>query len=131
MQRLAGRLFLPLPPEITVMQVSTITIDVSLDPQKIPVDIHWNASQSNADEKQQARAMMVSFWDPKEKAAMRVDLWTKDMMVDEMGDFFYQNLMTMADTFERATHQKELVGEMKQFARDFYKKFREKLMEQQ
>lgn len=112
------------------MQVSTITIDVTLDPQKVPVDIHWNATQSNSEEKQQAKAMMVSFWDGREKAAMRVDLWTKEMMVDEMADFYYQNLMTMADTFERATHQQELVEEMKSFARNFYKKFREKMNEE-
>jgi gliding motility-associated protein GldC len=107
------------------MQVSTITIDVSLDPQKIPVDIQWNATQSNSEDKQQARAMMVSFWDGREKAAMRIDLWTKEMMVDEMADFYYQNLMTMADTFDRATHQKELAEEMKSFAKSFYKKSRE------
>ena len=116
--------------EADYMQVSTITIDVTLDPQKIPVDIQWNATQSNSDDKQQARAMMVSFWDGREKAAMRIDLWTKEMMVDEMADFYYQNLMTMADTFDRATHQKELVEEMKSFARSFYKKFREKMQEQ-
>jgi hypothetical protein len=47
-----------------------------------------------------------------------------------MADFYYQTMMTMADTFERATHQKELVGEMKDFAKGFYAKFR-KLQEQQ
>jgi hypothetical protein len=30
----------------------------------------------------------------------------------------------MADTFERATHQKELVSDMKTFAKDFYTKFK-------
>jgi len=45
--------------------------------------------------------------------------------VDEMGDFFYQTLMTMADTLERSTHQHELVHDLKNFATDFYKKFRE------
>jgi signal recognition particle GTPase len=45
------------------------------------------------------------------------------MMVDEMGDFFYQTLMTMADTFGRATGQQELVGDMKKFADAFHKKF--------
>jgi ABC-type Fe3+-hydroxamate transport system substrate-binding protein len=47
------------------------------------------------------------------------------MMVDEMADFYYQTFMTMADTFERATRQKELVDEMKKFAKDFYQKFQE------
>jgi gliding motility-associated protein GldC len=74
--------------------------------------------------------MMVSFWDGKERAALRIDLWTKEMMVDEMADFYYQTMMTMSDTFERATHQQELVGEMKTFAKNFYTKFK-KSQEQQ
>lgn len=109
---------------------SNITIDVNLDDQKVPHQILWNATQSSSEEKQEAKAMMISFWDGKEKAALRIDLWTKEMMVDEMADFYYQTMMTMADTFERATHQKELVGEMKDFAKNFYAKFR-KLQEKQ
>ena len=107
------------------MTQSTISIDVNLDDQKIPHQIMWSATQSSSEEKQEAKAMMISFWDGKEKAALRIDLWTKEMMVDEMADFYYQTMMTMADTFERATHQKELVGEMKYFAKGFYAKFRE------
>lgn len=109
---------------------SNISIDVNLDEQKVPHQILWNATQSSSEEKQEAKAMMISFWDGKEKAALRIDLWTKEMMVDEMADFYYQTMMTMADTFERATHQKELVGEMKDFAKNFYAKFR-KLQEKQ
>ena len=107
------------------MQKSTITIDVHLDAQKIPETIQWSATQSTAEEAQQAKAMMLAFWDGKEKAAMRIDLWNKDMMVDEMADFYYQNLMGLADSFDRATHQQELVEEMKKFAKSFYNKFRE------
>ena len=103
---------------------STIAIDVTLDESKIPHQILWNATQSSSEEKQEAKAMMISFWDGKERAALRIDLWTKEMMVDEMADFYYQTMMTMADTFERATHQKELVGEMKDFAKNFYAKFK-------
>jgi gliding motility-associated protein GldC len=103
---------------------STISIDVNLDEQKIPHQILWSATQSSSEEKQEAKAMMISFWDGKEKAALRIDLWTKEMMVDEMADFYYQTMMTMADTFERATHQKELVDEMKTFAKGFYSKFK-------
>ena len=73
---------------------------------------------------------MISFWDGAEKTALRIDLWTKDMMVDEMADFFYQTMMTMADTYGRATNYKEKVGEMKKFAQDFYQKFREKQLKE-
>jgi len=103
---------------------STISIDVTLDPDKIPESIQWEASQSTVDQKQKAKAMTLSLWDGQEKAAMRIDLWTKDMMVDEMADFYYQNLMGLADTFARATHQQELVDDMRRFAKAFYAKFK-------
>ncbi|MEP6514143.1 MAG: gliding motility protein GldC [Parafilimonas sp.] len=106
------------------MQTSTITIDVNLGEDKMPEQINWKASNSTADEIQHAKAAMISFWDGADKSALRIDLWTKDMMVDEMADFFYQTMITMADTFHRATHQQELCDDIKSFAKDFYKKFK-------
>lgn len=107
------------------MKQSTITIDVILDTNKIPEQINWQASDSTADTKQKAKAIMLAFWDSADKSALRIDLWTKDMMVDEMGDFFYQSFISMADTYSRATGHMELVDDMKQFAKVFYKKFKE------
>ncbi len=112
------------------MQESTITIDVQLDPEKVPSKISWKAGGSTADEGQQAKAMMLAFWDGAEKTALRIDLWTKEMMVDEMADFFYQTLMTMADTYHRATRNEDLVADMKQHAKDFYNKFKEQQMKE-
>ena len=103
---------------------SNINIEVHLDEHKVPQDIKWNASDSTADMAQKAKAMCLAFWDPADKTAMRIDLWTKDMMVDEMGEFFYQMLFTMSDTFLRATKNKELALEMKNFSEAFIKKFR-------
>jgi len=107
------------------MRQSTITIEVALDEKNVPDQILWKATDSTADAAQKAKAMMLSFWDSADKSALRMDLWTKEMMVDEMADFYYQTIMTMADSFERATHQEELVNMMKQFAKDFYARFRE------
>jgi gliding motility-associated protein GldC len=107
------------------MRQSTITIDVTLDEKNIPDQILWKATDSTADAGQKARAMMLSFWDGADKSALRMDLWTKDMMVDEMADFYYQTFMTMADSFNRATHQAELVDMIKNFAKDFYGRFRD------
>ena len=107
------------------MKKSTIVIDVELDENRIPQNIEWNASESTADKMQQAKAVMISLWDGAEKSALRIDLWTQKMMVDEMADFYYQTFMTMADTFQRATRQTELTDEMKAFAKDFYQKFQD------
>jgi gliding motility-associated protein GldC len=107
------------------MNQSTIVIDVVLDQDKVPEHIYWTATDSTAEMKQKAKAMMLAFWDSSDKSALRIDLWTKDMMVDEMGDFFYQTFLTMADTYHRATKNTELVEEMKQFAKLFLAKFKE------
>jgi len=103
---------------------SNINIDVTLDENRVPEAIYWHASDNTTGTPQKAKGMMLSFWDGADKTALRVDLWTKEMMVDEMADFFYQTMMTMADTYDRATHQQELVDDMKAFAKKFYATFK-------
>lgn len=107
------------------MRQSSINIEVLLDADRVPEQISWNATDTTAEAARKAKAMMLAFWDGADKTAMRIDLWTKDMMVDEMADFFYQTFMTMAETYQRATQDQALVSDMKQFAKDFYAKFRE------
>jgi gliding motility-associated protein GldC len=105
------------------MTESNINIKVQLDTEKVPQQISWSASGSTAEEPQKAKAMCLALWDASEKSAMRIDLWTKDMMVDEMADFYFQVFVTMADTFQRATKHTELTNDIKLFAKNFHKKF--------
>src|SRR5688572_24350707 len=107
------------------MNKSTIRIDVTLDEQRMPEQINWNASDTTAQEDRIAKAFMLSLWDGADRSALRIDLWTKSMMVDEMADFFYQTFMTMADTYERATRNNEMSDDVRAFAKSFYKKFRD------
>ena len=112
------------------MNKSTITIDVVTDENRVPSSISWSETDTGAENAQNAKAMMISFWDSADKAALRIDLWTKDMMVDEMADFFFQTMMTMADTYGRATKYADQVEEMKKFAHNFYEKFKEKQLKE-
>jgi gliding motility-associated protein GldC len=113
------------------MNKHTISINVHLDNEKMPEHIDWNATGSNNEESLQAKGVLLSLWDGQEKTALRIDLWTKKMMVDEMNDFFFQTLMTMADTYTRATRNEELSNELKTFARDFKKKADLKLSQEE
>ena len=106
------------------MHKSSIKIDILLDPDKVPESITWQATDSSAEMVQKAKAMCIAFWDAGDKTAMRIDLWTKDMMVDEMGEFFYQMMHTMSDTFLRATKNELQANEIKEFSNEFIKKFR-------
>jgi len=107
------------------MARSSINIDVILDADRVPEQITWNATDTTAEAARKAKAMMLAFWDGTDKTALRIDLWTKEMMVDEMADFFYQTFMTMAETYHRATQDQGLTNDMKQFAKNFYNKFKE------
>lgn len=106
---------------------STINIQVELDDDKMPEDIQWNAPDGGVDDLQKAKAVLLGLWDGDEKSALRIDLWTKKMMVDEMNDFFYQTFIGMADTYVRATKNAELATELKEFAKSFHKKATEVL----
>jgi gliding motility-associated protein GldC len=66
--------------------------------------------------------MILSVWDGKKNSSMRIDLWTKEMKVDEMKMLVHQTIVTMADTFERATGEKEMTLAMKDFGEYFAEK---------
>ena len=101
---------------------SKITIDVTLDENKIPEKLHWSAPDGGVNH-EESKAILLSVWDPKAKEALRIDLWTKDMPLDEMKVFFHQTLTAMSDTFERATSDEKMSATM----RDFCDYFAEKL----
>lgn len=103
------------------MHKSTINIEIALDADKMPEKIMWNAPDGGMDTLQEAKAMLFGVWDGNDKSALRIDLWTQKMMVDEMNDFFFQTFFGMADTFTRATNNAELSGEIKEFAKKFHK----------
>ncbi len=109
------------------MEKSDILIRVGLDQDRLPESLEWKADDSDAPDFQKAKAMILSLWDGADKTAMRIDLWTKEMMIDEMNDFFFQTMMTMADSYKRATADEEMSEEFKNFAKAFYTKAQEKL----
>ena len=101
---------------------SQINIQIELAEDKMPEAIQWTAPDGGVAEWQKAKAILLGLWDGEEKSALRIDLWTGKMMVDEMNDFFYQTFFGMADTYLRATRNGELAEEMKEFAKSFLKK---------
>jgi gliding motility-associated protein GldC len=100
---------------------SEIKFTVELDENRVPEKLSWSA-QDGGIEAEEAKAMMLSIWDAKAQETMRIDLWTKDMPVDEMKVFFHQTLIAMADTFNRATADEKMTATMKDFCDYFAEK---------
>lgn len=83
------------------MKTTEISFKVTVDENHLPLNIEWDAPDSG--EKSECKSVMIALWDAKENNTLRIDLWTKDMMVDEMKKFYHQNIMTLTDTYVRAT----------------------------
>ena len=100
---------------------SEIKFLIELDENRVPEKLKWSAQDGgvNAEE---AKAIMLSIWDSKVQETLRIDLWTKDMPVDEMKKFFHQTLVAMSDTFQRATDDQKMTDTMKDFCDYFAEK---------
>lgn len=101
---------------------SEINIKIGNDENNNPESISWVATDSGVKDDREVKAMMLSFWDVKENNSMRIDLWNKDLMVEEMYYFVYQNIVSMSETLERATNDGELTKDMQDFAAYFCEK---------
>lgn len=93
---------------------SEIKFLVELDENRVPEKLAWTAKDGGV-EFDEAKAIMLSIWDSKAQETLRIDLWTKDMPVDEMKLFFHQTLVAMSDTFQRATDDEKMATTMKDF----------------
>lgn len=100
---------------------STIQLKVELDDNRVPEKLSWTA-QDGGINNEEAKAMLLSVWDHKTQETLRIDLWTKDMPVDEMKVFFHQTLVAMSDTFNRATQDEKMTATMKDFCDYFAEK---------
>tara|TARA_B100000497_G_C7604570_1_gene363147 strand:- start:284 stop:625 length:342 start_codon:yes stop_codon:yes gene_type:complete len=103
------------------MTTSKIQIDITTDENKVPSLIQWSAEDSDVKEKA-AKAMALAMWDEQDGNAVHMDLWTKEMSVEEMRHFICQTMMTMANTLERATNDKAHADAVRSFTEELAKR---------
>ena len=106
---------------------SEIKITVQLDDNKMPKKIEWEATDAGFTGKKPAKTLMLSLWDEMDNVTYGIDLWTKEMKVEEMQKHYHQIILKMADTFERATNNKDAAGMIRNFSDEFVKKLELKI----
>ncbi len=106
---------------MTQQETSEITLRIALDDNRIPEKLTWSAQDGGIVD-EDAKAMLLSVWDSKNKESLKIDLWTKDMPVDEMKIFFHQTLVALSDTFMKATQDEKMTATMKDFCDYFAEK---------
>ena len=105
-----------------------IRIEVDLDTDNQPKALYWDATGSNIDGKKESKAFMLKIFDKEENGTLSIDLWTKEFMIDEMNQLVFESIMTMSETFLKATkHEKayQILQEMgKKFIEEAQKDFK-------
>jgi len=96
----------------------TLKFEVELDENHLPVNIKMDASDVSGSE-DNIKALMISAWAAKTKETLRIDLWTKDMPVNEMFIMYHQTMMGMANTLEKATGHDKSSGALKDYCEFF------------
>ncbi|MDA9211956.1 gliding motility protein GldC [Flavobacteriaceae bacterium] len=103
------------------MKETEITIKVKLDENNIPEQILWSAPDGGM-KNQLSKAILLSFWDSKKKETLKMDLWTKEMPVDEMKSFVLQTFLSMKQSISKATGEENLVNLIEDFCAEFEKR---------
>jgi len=106
----------------TIAKTSEIRFKIGMNEQNIPLDIKWMATDSKNQELRDCKSIMISIWDMTQNETMKIDLWTKDMTTDEMHSHYFQTLLSMTESYAKATGNPHAVEEMKKFAQQLAKK---------
>jgi len=101
------------------MKTAEIKITVELDDNNVPENLLWESTDAETQDKVPVKSMMLALWDHNYKNSMRIDLWTKDMPVDEMKRFFYETLQTMGDSFLKATGEALIIEDLRDYCAHF------------
>ena len=105
---------------MAVAKTSKIDIEIGLDAENVPVRLNWQAEDNPHQEgMEECKAMLLSLFDKRTQDTLKIDLWTKEMQVGEMDRFFYQTLRGMADTYFKATQNKNLASDFQRFVQYF------------
>ena len=103
------------------MKKTDIVITVCLDKNRVPDKMSWSAKDGGVSN-QETKAFLFSSWDDVNQETMKIDLWTKDMPVDQMNVFFHQTLVSLSQSYMKATNNEKMTDAFNQFCDYFAEK---------
>ena len=103
------------------MKKSKINFTIELDEKNIPEKITWEATDMPEESLTETRSISLSLWDHVQKNTMRIDLWTKDMPVDEMKRFFIDCLGGLGQSILSSTGDEFMAKETNALCDKFVK----------
>jgi gliding motility-associated protein GldC len=94
------------------MKKSTIHFEVQLDDKNVPEKIFWDATEKPDEGLSETKAISISLWDHVQKNTMRIDLWSKEMPVEEMKRFYIDCLGGLAQSILSSTGDESMSQEI-------------------
>lgn len=113
------------------MKKSRIQFEVELDDQNIPETIFWNATDKEDDGLDQTKSITISLWDHLSKNTLRMDLWTKDMPIDEQKRFYVDCIGGLSQSILTATGDEYMAEEINKLCDNFIKHIKEEERQRQ
>lgn len=101
------------------MKKSRIHFEIELDDQNIPERIYWDATDKEDDGINQTKSISISVWDPFQSNTLRIDLWTKDMAVDDQKRFYIDCIGGLAQSILTATGDEYMSNEINSLCAKF------------
>jgi len=107
------------------MKKSIIQFTVHLDESNTPEKIEWDATDKPVAGLSETKAISISLWDHMQKNTMRIDLWAKDMPIDEMKRFYIDCIGGLSQSVLSATGDEAMSSEMNSLCERLAKLVRE------
>jgi gliding motility-associated protein GldC len=85
------------------MKKSNINFTVQLDANNVPEKIFWDATEKPEPGLSETKSISIALWDHLQKNTLRIDLWAKDMPVDEMKRFYIDCIGGIAQSMLSST----------------------------
>lgn len=105
-------------------KTSNISFKIQLDDKNMPERIEWQADDADFTGMKEAKTMMLSLWDKEDKVTLGIDLWTNDMLIDDMNLHFYQMILKLGETYRKSTNNPETAKMFDDFASQFADKIK-------
>jgi gliding motility-associated protein GldC len=94
------------------MKKSSIQFEIELDDKNVPERIRWDATEKPEAGLSETKAISLSLWDHQQKNTLRIDLWAKDMPVEEMKRFYIDCIGGLAQSVLTSTGDEVMAAEM-------------------
>jgi gliding motility-associated protein GldC len=94
------------------MRKTQISFAIELDNNNVPEKIMWDASDKPEAGLSETKSISIALWDHKQKNTLRIDLWSKDMPVNEMKRFYVDCIGGLAQSVLSATGDEVMSTEM-------------------